>query len=374
MQKALHRAPGSAFCSLTTAHNLFFSKQVTIADQQKQTLQQNNHTRHARNEKLETVKPNYRGNKLIGGRFANGDELYNPDFSNVLRWQLSKNPQREEKQQDIYTPPVQPGSDFVHAKQDMVVWLGHASFFMRLGGVTFLTDPVFYDLPLVKRKVALPCAPENITTVDYLLLSHGHRDHLDGKSIKTVVRANPQVKALAPLQAGSILRGIDPKLPYQEAGWYQKFSLLPNGVEVYFMPASHWHRRGVFDMNKVLWGSFVIKTSAHTLFFAGDTAFADHFSEIEQVLGPMDTCLMPVGAYKPAFLMSKSHLNPHEAVKAYNHLRGGTFIPMHYGTFDLSDEPPGEPVRLLEQIAASGMLQGLRIPAIGEAVLLEELA
>src|SRR5690606_24662459 len=103
------------------------------------------------------------------------------------------------------------------------------------------------------------------------------------------------------------------------------------------------------------------------------SALGPHFEAIEELLGPMDVCLMPVGAYKPAFLMSKSHMNPHESVKAYNLLHGGTFIPMHYGTFDLSDEPPGEPVRLLRQIAASGMLQGLKIPAIGEPVLLQEL-
>ena len=99
-----------------------------------------------------------------------------------------------------------------------------------------------------------------------------------------------------------------------------------------------------------------------------------HFEEIEELLGPMDVCLMPVGAYKPSFLMQKSHLNPHEAVRAYNILRGGTFIPMHYGTFDLSDEPASEPVRLLEQIAATGLMSGLKIPAIGEPVLLRNLA
>ncbi|GAB3820526.1 hypothetical protein GCM10028895_20930 [Pontibacter rugosus] len=145
-------------------------------------------------------------------------------------------------------------------------------------------------------------------------------------------------------------------------------------MEVYFMPASHWHRRGVLDMNKVLWGSFVIKTPTLTLYFAGDTAIAPHFEEIEELFGPMDVCIMPIGAYKPAFLMQKSHMNPHEAIKAYNLLRGGMFIPMHYGTFDLSDEPASEPVRLLEQVAATGVLQGLRIPAIGEPVLLHDMA
>ncbi|MCJ8165376.1 MBL fold metallo-hydrolase [Pontibacter sp. E15-1] len=337
-------------------------------------MQHTSKIRHVKNERLETIKPDYRGNKTIKGRFANGDELYTPDLSNVVRWQLSRNPQREEKKDDAYVPDVIHGSDFIHSDKDMVVWLGHASFFIRLGGITFLTDPVFYDVPPLSRRVGLPCPPEQLRDISFLLLSHGHRDHLDKKSIRTLFQHNPQLKALAPLRAGKILRSINPQLPYQEAGWYQKYDLVPGGgVEVYFMPASHWHRRGVLDMNKVLWGSFVLKTPTVSLFFAGDSALGPHFEEIEELFGPMDVCIMPVGAYKPAFLMAKSHMNPHEAVKAYNLMHGGTFLPMHYGTFDLSDEPPGEPVRLLRQIAAGGMLQGLKIPAIGEPFLLQDL-
>ncbi|MDX5438465.1 MAG: MBL fold metallo-hydrolase, partial [Pontibacter sp.] len=308
------------------------------------------------------------------GRFANGEEIYAPAFSDVLRWQLSQNPQRQEKKNDSFLPQVLKGNDFLHDDKDMIVWLGHASFFIRLGGVAFLTDPVLYDIPMVKRKTALPCSPEELRHIDFMLLSHAHRDHLDKKSIRTVYDSNPNLKALVPLRAGDILRSAHPNLPYQEAGWYQRYDLVPDAVQVYFLPASHWHRRGMLDINKVLWGSFVLKTPDLNIYFAGDTSFAPHFEQIEAVLGPMDICLMPVGAYKPTFLMQKSHLNPHEAVKAYNYLRGAMFIPMHYGTFDLSDEPPSEPVRLLEQIAATGALQGLRIPAIGEPVLLNDFS
>lgn len=335
--------------------------------------QKNETVRHLKNDKLPVVKPDFRGNKTINGQFLNGDELFTPKMSKVLRWKTSRNPQREEKKADTYVPPVVYGTDFITSNEDMVVWLGHATFLIRVNGLTMITDPVFYDLPMIKRRIGLPCAPEQLAGIDLILLSHAHRDHLDERSIKTLYRQNPDMKALAPLHAGDLLRSAEPHLPYQEAGWYQKFDLTPEGIEIYFLPASHWHRRGMFDMNKVLWGSFLIKTPTMQLYFAGDTGYNGHFEEIEGLFGPMDICLMPVGAYRPSFLMQKSHLNPHEAVRAYNVLRGGSFIPMHYGTFDLSDEPAGEPVRLLEQIAASGMMQGLRIPAIGEPVLLREL-
>ncbi|MFD2514399.1 MBL fold metallo-hydrolase [Pontibacter locisalis] len=337
-------------------------------------MQKNNkHIRHIKNERLKTIKRDYRGNKVVNGRFANGDEVYAPGFGKVLKWQLSANPQREEKKKDTYAPKVMHGCDFIKSDKDMVVWLGHASFFIRLKGIAFLLDPVLYNLPMLKRRTELPCKPDQLRQIDFMLLSHAHRDHMDKQSIKTVCRNNPQLKALIPLRAGEILRSINPSLPYQEAGWYQKFDLVPDAVEVYYLPASHWHRRGVMDMNKVLWGSFLLKTPEISIYFAGDSAIDSHFEEIENLFGPVDLCIMPVGAYKPSFLMSKSHMNPHEAVKAFNQLRGGTFIPMHYGTFDLSDEPPGEPVRLLQQIAAAGLLQGLKMPAIGEPILLQDL-
>ncbi|MBC5993461.1 MBL fold metallo-hydrolase [Pontibacter cellulosilyticus] len=335
--------------------------------------QNNNHIRHHKNDRLETIKPDYRGNKIIKGKFANGDELYYPDFSKVLKWQLTRNPQREEKKRDDYVPSVKHGCDFITSKEDMVVWLGHASFFVRLKGINFIIDPVLFSLPLVKRKTELPCQPEQLLNIDFMLLSHAHRDHLDQQSIKTIFKHNPQLKALIPLEVGKILRNTCRHLPYQEAGWYQKYDLVPGAVEVYFMPAMHWHRRGLSDMNKMLWGSFVLKTPELNLYFAGDTAIGPHFEEIADLLGPMDVCIMPIGAYKPSFLMAKSHLNPHEAVRAYNYLRGGTFVPMHYGTFDLSDEPPSEPVRVVQQLAAAGVLQGLKLPAIGEPLLLKDL-
>ncbi|WP_242927006.1 MBL fold metallo-hydrolase [Pontibacter vulgaris] len=335
--------------------------------------QKKNHIRHIKNDKLPVIKPDYRGNKTQNGRFFNVNKLYEPELGNVLRWKFSANPQRDEKKFDTYVPATISNCDFIHAEEDMIVWLGHASFFIRFGGVTFLTDPIFYDLPMMKRRTSLPCAPEKLKNIDFLLLSHAHRDHLDKKSIQKVYEHNPQIKSLVPLQAGSLLRSIERHLPYQEAGWYQRFDLTPDHVEIYFLPASHWHRRGLNDMNKVLWGSFLLKTQNQTLYFAGDTALDSHFEEIEALFGPVDVCIMPVGAYKPSFLMQQSHLNPNEAVKAFNILRGGTFIPMHYGTFDLSDEPAGEPVRLLQKIAAAGLLQGLQLPAIGEPLLLKEL-
>jgi len=125
-------------------------------------------------------------------------------------------------------------------------------------------------------------------------------------------------------------------------------------------------------MNKILWGSFMLRTKDKLIFFAGDTAYNPaFFSEIKYLFGSPDICILPVGAYKPAFMMQGSHLNPAEAVQAFNELGGRMFIPMHYGTFDLSDEPAGEPVRLLEEYATAEKINGLlQMPTIGERIFI----
>lgn len=324
------------------------------------------------NPQLKIVRPGWPGNKVIRGMFANGEELYIPKMSNVWKWKFSPNHQKAEKERDDYRPQVVFDANQFSGKEDCIVWLGHSSFLLRFEGKTFLVDPVLYDLPLLKRRTPLPCRPDSMPPVDYLLLSHGHRDHLDARSVRQVVARNPGLKAFGPLGMEKLLHQITRGLPFQQAGWYQQFLLdAGSDLELFFLPAAHWHRRGLWDMNKVLWGSFLLKTKDKSLFFAGDTAMGPHFADIKTLFGPPDICLLPVGAYKPAFLMQQSHLSPLEAVEAFNLLGGKRFIPMHFGTFDLSDEPPGEPVRQLEEMAAAGKIKGrLVLPVIGANLLL----
>ncbi|GAA4504783.1 MBL fold metallo-hydrolase [Hymenobacter ginsengisoli] len=323
---------------------------------------------YRRNEALRTIRPGYAGNKLISREFCNGEALFEPSFSTALRWQLTANPQKEEKKRDTWTPAVVPCAEAFFSTEDMLVWLGHACFLLRIKGVSLLFDPVLFSSLGLHHRHPLPCRPEDVRNIDYLLLSHGHRDHLDGKSIQLLARQNPQMRALSSLGMAGLLRGMAPSLAVQEAGWWQQYDLGPEApVEIYYLPASHWHRRGLTDLNKVLWGSFLIKTDDRLIYFAGDTSYADHFEQIEQTFGPIDIVLMPIGAYKPPFMMHLSHVNPHEAAKAANVLRAGHVVPMHHGTFDLSDEPASEPLRLLTEVAAGGLLRGaLHAPAVGE--------
>ena len=328
-----------------------------------------------RNESLPTILPGYPGNKLFGNLFVNGDDLYRPGLSKVLKWKLATNPQEAEKKADAWTPAVTPCAGAFLSKEDMLVWLGHASFLLRLGGISLLFDPMLVSSFGLQHRHALPCRAEDVQNIDYLLLSHGHRDHADARTLKIIARQNPRMTILSSLRMDALVQSLVPGLPapVQEAGWWQQYRLSPAHaaqLEIFYLPAAHWHRRGLFDVNRVLWGSFLIRTAGgQQIYFAGDTGHGGHFAAIARHFGPVDLALMPIGAYKPSFIMQRSHLNPREAAEAANMLQARHVVPMHHGTFDLSDEPASEPLRLLRETAAAGHLQAaLHTPDMGEVM------
>ncbi len=298
------------------------------------------------NKNLKTIKENWKGNVIIGDEFANGDSRDEQIMPlDLMKWKFSKNPQANEKEKDSFRLKVQKNKAFLHSNKDMIVWLGHASFFIRIGGKTLLTDPVFGNVSFIKRLAGTTCEIADFKDIDYLLLSHGHRDHFDKNTLKPLLKNNPNIEALVPLELHDYFEKKD--ILTQQAGWYQQYKTDAD-LEIYFMPAKHWNRRGVMDFNKNLWGSFVIKFNNKTIYFSGDTAYGEHFKEVNKLFGKIDYCLLSIGAYKPEQIMKDTHMSPTEALQAYEDLQGKMFIPMHFATYDLSDEPIGEPARILE--------------------------
>ncbi|MGB0524295.1 MAG: MBL fold metallo-hydrolase [Flammeovirgaceae bacterium] len=321
------------------------------------------------NPTLQTIKSGYEGNTLINGIYVNGDVLEHPkSFWEVLKWQMSKNPQKKEKKEEGFQLKVIDNSDFLHHHNNVIVWLGHACFFIRINEVNILTDPCLTDLPLVPRKAGLPCEITDIQHLDYILMSHGHRDHFDIPSLKPLLKNNPDVEFLTPLDMHPLLNKLG-NTCYQEAGWWQSFQ-IEEDITIHFLPAIHWNRRGITDFNLMLWGSFMITDGKTKIYFAGDTAYGNHFKEIGGFYENIDFCLMPIGAYKPIHFMKDAHISPEDAVKAFNELEARHFIPMHYGTYDLSDEPLGEPIKMMRNFHDQKQLNGnLQELAIGEEYL-----
>jgi L-ascorbate metabolism protein UlaG (beta-lactamase superfamily) len=337
-------------------------------------LADNKNISYQLNHDLPIIKNGYPGNLLINGRFVN--EFPRPDRKtytnlNVLKWPFISNPQRVEKRRDRFRVNIVKNEGIFDSSRDMIVWLRHSTFLIRLDGVTMLTDPCMVDLPCVRSYCKPLFKISEIRNIDYLLISHIHRDHMDLKTIKGI--SSPSLSALAPLNVGSMIKKARPDLSVQEAGWYQRYNLNTNNLNIYFLPSYHWSMYGVtgLDRNKSLWGSFIIQGSKNTVYFAGDTAYSQHFSSIAALFPRIDISIMPVGAYKPDYLFKLFHMPPEDAVTASNELNSKIFIPMHYGTFDLSEEPSGEPVKILKKLESDSRIKGtLKLLDMGEVFYL----
>lgn len=234
--------------------------------------------RYLYNPELPVIKPDFKGNLFVDGRFQAGEGgTIDASYLKVLRWQLSSNPQKEEKKKDPFKLKAVRGRSFLSGKDDVLVWLGHASFFIRINGIHIITDPCLRNLAFVKRQVDLPCSVKELIGIDFLLVSHGHRDHFDMASIRQLIEQNPGMEMLLPLKLSELLGKKRKQVKYQEAGWWQQFQV--EGLEIYFLPARHWNRRRLLDYNENLWGSFLIKTEKTSVYFAGDSGYAPHFKE-----------------------------------------------------------------------------------------------
>lgn len=319
------------------------------------------------NKDLAFIRADIKGNLQINGEFVFDKQKDKLPLENLLKWMITKNPQKSEKKKDTFKPDVIYTNEYLNDDKDKIVWLGHSSFYIQLKNIRLLTDPVFRDLtPFLKRKHDLPCAISNFKNIDYILLSHGHRDHLDTPTLKKLVAQNPNCTILCPLGFYTMLQKIGFK-NIQEAAWWQQYNVAK--LDIVFLPAKHWNRRFITDFNTTLWGSFAIKTTDKSLYFAGDTGYDKHFKEINQHYNNFDYCLMPVGAYKPKYIMEWAHASPEESVDAYHELKGKNFIPMHYGTYDLSDEPASEPLKILNELNSTQKINGnLHLLKVGETL------
>ena len=169
----------------------------------------------------------------------------------------------------------------------------------------------------------------------------------------------------------TLIKGLTNYNNIQTAGWYQQFAIDEPGISITFVPARHWSRRSLADTNKRLWGGFVLEINDTRIFFSGDSGYDTHYKQIGAIFGGFNYAIMGIGAYEPKWFMHPMHQSPEEALKAFDDLQSQRFIPMHYGTFDLSDEPLQQPLTDLKKAAAAMNVQEkLLILKIGEPLVL----
>jgi len=231
---------------------------------------------------------------------------------------------------------------------DYVAWIGHATFLIKLGNTTIITDPVFEKNmgPLIfgpKRYVDPAIDLKEIPEVNLFLLTHNHYDHLSTRTIKRF--PYKKAKVLAPLKLGKYFtrNGF---ADVSEMDWYEEIKV--NDIKITFLPAVHWSKRSLWDTNKTLWGNFLIEYDNKKIFFACDTGYGDIYKELGKKYGPIDLTFINIGAYNfypmsPRKDKSIYHTNPEEALNIAQDLKSTKVLGMHWGTVVLSLEPIMEP-------------------------------
>ena len=232
---------------------------------------------------------------------------------------------------------------------DYIGWIGHATFLIKLGNTTIITDPVFSKNagPLIfgpKRFTEPALNLKEIPPVDIFLLTHNHYDHQDMMTIRRFPFKN--TKVMAPLKLGKYFER-NGYSDVNEMDWYEEI-IINEKMKITFLPAVHWSKRSLTDTNKTLWGNFLIEYDGKKILFACDTGVGDIYKDLGVKYGPIDISFINIGAYNfyPIFPYkdkSTFHTNPEEALGIGKDLRSKKVIGTHWGTFVLSLEPIMEP-------------------------------
>ena len=331
-----------------------------------------------------------------------------PHLGKVLRWRFTR--RVPDWQPVSITPRDAPPAPPAKSPAVTATWVNHSTFLLQFPGLTLLTDPVFSQRiglfgRIGPRRVHAPgLAFESLPRIDAILLSHDHYDHCDLPTLRRLARAHDPL-IIAPLGFHKLLRRAA-LTRIVELDWWQTHTLsltlssssapppfrpsaisdpatsapslsyalssLPSsvsasgtsassGATITLTPAQHWSNRLTGPRCGRLWGGFMINTPARRLFFAGDTGYHPTiFRDIATRLGPPDLALLPIGAYEPRWFMSDQHVNPAEAVQIHRDLGSRLSLGMHWGTFQLTDEPRlAPPADLRKALSATGLPEDL---------------
>lgn len=259
----------------------------------------------------------------------------------------------------------------IPADEDCIVWFGHSSYFLQVGGKKFLVDPVLNGTasPIAATTRSFKGSDQysvnDIPNPDYLIITHDHWDHLDYRTVKALQsRTN---KVVCPIGVGEHLEHWGYKnAQLIEHNWYESEELEP-GFSIHFTPARHFSGRG-FKRQSSLWTSYVLKTPNKRLFLGGDSGYDSHFKEIGKQFGPFDLAILECGQYNKNW--EYIHMMPEQVVQAALDLKTEYLFPVHWGKFSLSMHAWDEPIKRVTQAAKDHPIK-LMLPQIGEKNPLE---
>lgn len=284
--------------------------------------------------------------------------------ASFIKWQWERWTQGlpKEPANHYQFPKISPDVAWLRTNRTVpsVTWIGHATALLQLGGMNILTDPMFSDRASPfsfigpKRKVPLNITLAQLPHIDVVVISHNHYDHLDQTSVEALVaqQGGPPL-FLVPLGVKDWMENVG-IVNVRELDWWD--NTVTGKLDMHFVPAQHWSARGLTDRAETLWGGWVIKTTGDdphpfSIYFAGDTGYSKDFEDIGRKFGSIDVALIPIGAYAPRWFMQGQHVDPEHAVQIHLDVHAKRSVGIHWGSFELADEPLDEPPKLLAQAA-----------------------
>lgn len=309
-----------------------------------------------------SANPYYQGpvtDHFDGLRFFTPNQPQDKGFTELLRWHLGGG--RKEWPEEYPSPfRDKPPAEVEGLRTSLI---GHASFLIQVTGLNILVDPVFSERasPVSfsgpKRVNPPGIAYRDLPPIHAVLITHNHYDHLDIEALGRLWQHH-RPRVVAPLGNDAVIQGAHPEIPVETRDWGQSVD-LGHGIGVHLEPAYHWSARGINDRRMALWCAYLLTTPEGAIYHVGDTGFGDGkiFHAVRERFGPIRLAHLPIGAYEPRWFMEPQHMNPEDAVKAFQIIAPEQALGHHWGTFRLTNEGIDEPP---QELAAA--LQGAGIP------------
>jgi L-ascorbate metabolism protein UlaG (beta-lactamase superfamily) len=286
-------------------------------------------------------------------------------FKDLRKWQKERRKKVKDLSINIEQSPVKKVKELNENRTlTSYTWIGHSTFLIQMNGVNMITDPVWAKRMGFEKRLTEPgISLSELPDIDLVVISHGHYDHLDFPTLKKL-KGDPHY--FVPVGLKSLFQ----RKGYQkvtEMNWWD--SADHNGITIHFVPAQHWTRRSLTDINKSHWGGWIFQTPQETFYFVGDTGYFSGFKQIADRFA-IDTVFMPIGAFEPEWFMAPAHISPEDSVKAFIELKAKSFVPMHYGTYRLADDTGPEALdRLLKEWEKRQLAkEPLKVLLLGESV------
>ncbi|MFH1091659.1 MAG: MBL fold metallo-hydrolase [Pseudomonadota bacterium] len=275
----------------------------------------------------------------------------------IIKWKFfSKNELKSFYDQETVRPVAIDWNKVAGHQGLSVTFIKHACVMIKDQDQIFLLDPIFGNVfPLIKDFSPLAFELKEMPRPDHILVTHGHYDHLD---VRSLAFFGPDTHVITPLGYDEVFSGLELK-NRTRLDWFESYRI--EGREVVLAPCNHWTMRSPWrGPNHSLWGSFVIKTrTGPVIFVSGDAGWFDHYRELGGYFD-IDLAIFNLGAYEPRWFMKHSHMNPQEVVQAFRELGARRLMVVHWGSFRLGDEPVYFPPQDIQrEMARNGLIDRL---------------